>query len=93
MEKDILLSSKDYSFILGRIYFTSNDGFQNMFVYQPIFNTLKYKNMSTEYIISWKLKGVYNSKLKGLNCNFLHNIKYFDKYILIGQKFLTEILH
>ena len=29
-----------------------------MFVYQPIFNTLKDKNMSTEYIISWKLKGV-----------------------------------
>ena len=28
-----LLLTKDYSFFLGRIYFTSDDGLQNMFVY------------------------------------------------------------
>ena len=32
-EKLKLLSAKDYSFLLGRIYFTSDDGSQNMFVY------------------------------------------------------------
>ena len=31
------LITKDYSFLLGRIYCTSNDGFQNMFIYQPTF--------------------------------------------------------
>ena len=29
------LITKDYSFFLSRIYFTSNDGSQNTFVYQP----------------------------------------------------------
>ena len=43
---------KDYNFFLGRIYFTSNDGFQNMFVYQPTLNVLELKiDKSTEYII------------------------------------------
>ena len=65
------------SFLLGRMYFTSNDGFQKMFVYQPTFNTLKYKNTSTEYAISWKSKELYNSKHIELNCDLLLNIKYF----------------
>ena len=41
-----ILTTKDYSFLLGRMYFTSDDVFQNMFVYQPTFNTIKYKNIS-----------------------------------------------
>ena len=49
-----------YSFFLARIYFTSDDGSQNMFVYQPTFNVLDLKNHEgTEYIISWKSKGIY----------------------------------
>ena len=40
---------------------------------------MKYKNMSSEHVISWKSKGVCNSKLTGLNNNFLTNIKYFEK--------------
>ena len=39
------------------MYFTSNDGFQNFFVYQPTFITLKHKITSSEYIVSWKSKG------------------------------------
>ena len=46
--------------ILVKIYFTRNDGSQNMFVYQPN-NMIKYLNTSTEYIISWRSKGVYNA--------------------------------
>ena len=34
------LITKDYSFFSGWIYFTSNYGSQNMFVYQPTFNML-----------------------------------------------------
>ena len=71
------LITKDYNFFLGRIYITSNDGSQNMFIYQPIFNVLGLKNKSTEYIISWKSKGAYNSKRKALHGAFLHNLKYF----------------
>ena len=36
-----------------------------MFVYQPTFNVLELKiDKDTEYIIGWKSKGVYNSKLR-----------------------------
>ena len=48
-----------------------------MFIYQPTFNVLGLKNKSTEYIISWKSKGAYNSKRKALHGAFLHNLKYF----------------
>ena len=40
-------------------------------------NILKYKNTSTEYIISWKSKEIYNYKLIGLNIFF-----YLTKNIL-----------
>ena len=33
------LTTKDYNFFLGRNYFTSNDGSQNMFIYQPTLDT------------------------------------------------------
>ena len=37
------LITKDYNFFLGRNYFTSNDGSQNTFVYQPTLDTLELK--------------------------------------------------
>ena len=54
MKKVKAISTKDYTFSLGRMYFKSDDRFQNIFVYQPTFNTIKYKNTSTEYITSWE---------------------------------------
>ena len=33
--------TKDYIFFIGRIYFTSNVGSQNMFVCEPTFNLLE----------------------------------------------------
>ena len=70
------LITRDYNFFIGRIYFTSNDGSQNTFVYQPIFDTLELKkDKGTDYVLSWKSKGVYNSKLKLLYTAFLHSIK------------------
>ena len=54
---------------------------QNMFVYQPTFNMLELKiDKGTEYIIGWKPKGVYKSKLIALHSAFLHKvIHYGDK--------------
>ena len=37
------LIRKDYNFLLGRIYFTSNEGSQKMFVYQPKLDPLELK--------------------------------------------------
>ena len=35
------------------------------FVYQPTLNALELrKDKGTDYVLSWKSKGVYNSKLK-----------------------------
>ena len=65
---------KDFKFFIGKICFKSNDWSQNMFVYQPTLDTLELKK-GTDDVISWKSKGVYNSKLKPLYTSFLHNIK------------------
>ena len=68
------LITKDYNFFLGRIYFISNDGSRNTFVYQSKVDTLdlkKYKG--TTYVL--RSKGVYNSKLKTLYTAFLNSIK------------------
>ena len=44
------------------IYFTSNGGSQNTFVYQPRLDTLESKKgKGTVYIIISKSKGIYNS--------------------------------
>ena len=52
---------------LGRIYFTCNDGSQNTFVYQPTLDGLELKkDKDTDHVLSWKSKGVFNSKLKSL---------------------------
>ena len=37
------LITKDYNFLSGRIYFASNDGSKNTFVYQPTLNKLELK--------------------------------------------------
>ena len=71
------LITKDYNFFLGRIYFSSNDGSQNTFLYQPILDTLKLKkDKGIDNVISCKLKGVHNSKLKLVYTAFLHSIKF-----------------
>ena len=57
------------------MYFTSNDVSQNTFVYQPTLDALELKkDKGTDYVLSWKSNGVYNSKLKPLYTAFLHSI-------------------
>ena len=77
-----MLPPKGCNFLLGKMHFTSDDGFQNIVAYQPVFNTLKYKNMTTEYVISWKSKVAYNSKLSVLNSDFLANRKSAQKFCI-----------
>ena len=44
LEKGKGISTKDHSLLPGRIHLINDDEFQNMLLYQPTFNTLKYKN-------------------------------------------------
>ena len=46
-----------------RKFFFGDDGFQNMFVYQPTFNMLELKiDIGTEYVTGWKSKALFESK-------------------------------
>ena len=98
------LTIKDYNFFSGRMYFASNDGSQNRLVYQPTLDTLKLtKDKCTDYVLSWKSKRVYNSKLKSLYTAFLHSIKLsryririkFDKNPLVVEQnnYLSKIVN
>ena len=89
-------------FFLGRHCFTSNDGSQSTFVYQATLVVLELKkDKGTDYLLSWKSKRVFNSKLKPLYIAFLNNIKLsewrmgikFDKDPLAVEQnnYLTKI--
>ena len=57
------------------------------FVYEPTLDTLELKkDKGTDYILSLKSNGVYNSKLKPLYTDFLFSIK------LSGEQNLIKIL-
>ena len=73
------------------MFFFDDDGFQNMFVHQPTFNTLELKERkSTEHVVGCISKGLFKSKLFPIHGAFLPNIKYF-KYN-IGIQFNNTLL-
>ena len=56
------------------------------FVYQPTLDSLELKkDKGTDYVLSWRTKGVFDSKLKRLYTAFLHSIKLSEHRI--GIKF------
>ena len=63
-DKIMNLQTHDLSYYLVDV-FDDDDGFQNMFVYQPTLDTLELKKgQGSDYILSRKSKGMYTSKLK-----------------------------
>ena len=64
----------DLSYFLGKNVF-GDDVFQNVFVYQATLSKLELKeDKNTEYVIGWKSKGLYTSKLIPLYTAFLHSM-------------------
>ena len=58
--------------------FFGNDGFQNMFVYQPTFYLLGYKQVGSGYVILWlEIQRMYINKFVPLH-NLEPNVKYFN---------------
>ena len=59
------ISEKGYDLLLGRMYFTGNDGYQNDLVFAPMVNSLilnsnkKFTNRISTQISSEKLKPFY----------------------------------
>ena len=69
--------------LYGKPFFGDN-GFQNIFVYQRTFYTLELQiDKGTNYIIGWKSKGLFESKLHSLLSTLLPNMKYFGYKIEI----------
>ena len=69
------LQTYDLSYVLGKTLF-GDDVSQNMFTYWPRFNKLELKeDKGTDYILNWKSKGVYTSKLRPLYIALLHGIR------------------
>ena len=66
-----LLVNKEYNFLLGRMYLTSDDVFQNMFVYQPTFSALHLKKIESLIMLL-----VRNQK-RYIVLIFSHNILFF----------------
>ena len=63
-EKIEKLQTFDLSYFLGKIVF-GDDGFQNMFGYQPTFSTLDIKKANHEQNVSdWKAKRIYIYQLR-----------------------------
>ena len=58
--------------------FFGDEGSQNMFAYQPTLNALELKeDKGTGYVVDWKSKGFYTSKLKPSYTAVFHSIKLF----------------
>ena len=92
----------NWIFFLGKKIYGA-DGFQNMFVYQPIRNTSELKeDKGTEYVLGWKSKGLYTSKLTPLYSTFLQNVKLsgfkteiqLNKRVLVAKQnnYVTKIV-
>ena len=72
------LQTHDLSYFLIKIFF-GDDGSQSIFVYQPRIDTLDLKKgKGINYVLSWKSKGVFSSRLIPLYIAFLHNIHFPD---------------
>ena len=62
-----------------------------MFVYQPTLDTLELKkDKGIDYVLSWKSKWIFTSKLKPIYDAFLHSIA-FSGY-KVGIKFDKDFL-
>ena len=84
--------------------FHKNDGYQNTFACQPTLGALEFKkDNGTDYILSSKSKGAFNSKLNPPLAAFLNSIKLsgyrigikFDKDLLVAEENngLSKVVH
>ena len=84
--------------------FHKNDGTQNTFVCQPTLGALEFKkDKRTDYTLSSKAKGAFNSKLNPPRSAFLNRIKpsgyrtgiKFDKDLLVAEENngLSRLVH
>ena len=61
------ISGKGYDLLLGRMYFTGDDGYQNFLVFAPILSLLVLD--SNEKVTNWMSTGISSEKIKSFDTN------------------------
>ena len=63
-----------------------------MFAYQSKFSTINFYNTRTEYVISWRSKGLYTINIIPINDHLL-NMKYVSKRIALQFDSILLVVH
>ena len=66
-KKVVQISEKAYDFLLGRMYFTGNDGFQNVLVFAPMLSSLVFG--SNKKVTTWISTEIPSEKIKPFDTN------------------------
>ena len=61
------ISEKGYDLLLGRMYFTGDNGYQNFLVFAPILSLLILN--SNEKVTNWMSTGISSEKIKSFVIN------------------------
>ena len=94
--KFVQISEKGYDFLLGRMYFTGNDGYQHFLVFSPILRCLILDSNKSNKVVSWKSTGISPEKIKPFHVNLepaISNlvdgrlILKFNNFVLAQKKF------
>ena len=64
-----------------------------MFAYQSKFRTINFYNTRTEYVISWRSKGLYTINIIPINNDHLLNMKYVSKRIALQFDSILLVVH
>ena len=64
-----------------------------MFAYQSKFSTINFYNTRTEYVISWRSKGLYTINIVPINNDLLLNMKYVNKRIALQFDSTLLVVH
>ena len=67
--KFVQISEKGYDFLLRRMYFTGNDGYQHFLVFSPILRCLILDSNKSNKVTNWKSTGISPEKIKPFDIN------------------------
>ena len=92
----VQISEKGYDFLLGRMYFTGNDCYQNFIFFSQMLRCLILDSNKSNKVVSWKSTGISPEKIKPFHVNLepaISNlvdgrlILKFNNFVLAQKKF------
>ena len=82
---------KGYDFLLGRMYFTGDNGYQNFLVFAPILSSLTLDN--NKKVTNWISTKISSEKIKPFNTNLdttMSNLAYGRVILTFNNSVLVE---